>query len=232
MTKHLYKADPREIPTYSLGEASRHLFIPETTLKGWVYGRTIGRKFNPPLIAAPGGTREPRLLSFVNLVEAHILKAIRVKHGVRMWRIRRAVDTLKRVSKSSHPLADLRLKTDNVDLFVEEYGSLINLSRGGQLGIKEILNAFLERIELDPKGVATRLYPVIRPQVFNSPKIVVIDPFVSFGKPIITGTGIRTAIIADRHFAGDSIDLLADDYNLDSTKIEEAIRYESSRQAA
>ena len=61
---------------------------------------------------------------------------------------------------------------------------------------------------------------------------VVIDPYVSFGRPVLVGTGIPTAVIAARYKAGESVDDLADDYGRSREEIEEAIRCERFREAA
>ena len=52
------------------------------------------------------------------------------------------------------------------------------------------------------------------------------DPFISFGKAVITGTGVSTDIVAERFKAGESADELAHDYGCAREKIEEAIRCE------
>ena len=61
---------------------------------------------------------------------------------------------------------------------------------------------------------------------------MVIDPHVSFGRPVITGTGILTAVIAERYKAGEAIAELAEDYGRESLEIEEAIRCELTSRAA
>ena len=55
---------------------------------------------------------------------------------------------------------------------------------------------------------------------------MVIDPRVQLGRPCLRGTGLPTAVIAERHQAGDSIKVLAEDYGRSSDDIEEALRYE------
>lgn len=60
----------------------------------------------------------------------------------------------------------------------------------------------------------------------EDPKAVVIDPRISFGRPVLVGTGIPTFILAERYKAGESIDELADDYGCNRFQIEEAIRCE------
>jgi uncharacterized protein (DUF433 family) len=92
--------------------------------------------------------------------------------------------------------------------------------------MREMLKHLLERIELDEEGIAARLFPYTRSSDEDGPKAIVIDPRISFGRPVLVGTGIPTAILAERYKAGDSIDDLAYDYDCDRLKIEEAIRYE------
>jgi uncharacterized protein (DUF433 family) len=55
---------------------------------------------------------------------------------------------------------------------------------------------------------------------------VVIDPRVSFGRPVLAGTGIPTAVLAERYKAGEPIAALAADYHCDTAMIDEAIRCE------
>ena len=222
------KQDPGETATYGIIEAAHYLSIPFATLRSWVVGRrypTVSeRKFFKPLLVLPD--KDQPLLSFTNLVEAHVLNAIRKKHNVALLKVRTAIDYLSREMNSKHPLADEKLKTDNIDLFVERFGKLINLSANGQLAIREVLEDHLRRIEHDSTGLAVRLYPFTRANGTNDPKVIVIDPHISFGKPVLTGTGIPTAIVTERYKAGESVDELASDYGLSRLQIEEALRYE------
>jgi uncharacterized protein (DUF433 family) len=92
--------------------------------------------------------------------------------------------------------------------------------------MKTIMAAYLKRIKWDRAGIPIRLFPFTRERYAESPEIVSIDPKIRFGRPCIAGTRIPTAIISERHQAGDSIDLLAKDYGRNAEEIEEAIRYE------
>ncbi|MBI1923990.1 DUF433 domain-containing protein, partial [Candidatus Poribacteria bacterium] len=166
------------------------------------------------------------LLSFMNLVEVHVLSAIRRQYDVRLNKVRSALDYLNEQYQSKHPLADGKFETDGIDLFIERYGQLIDISRSGQLAMRSLLEAHLRRIDWDSSGCASRLYPFIRKQNVQEPKVIVIDPFISFGRPVLVGTGIPTAVIADRYKSGESIDELADDYGRHRLEIEEAIRCE------
>jgi hypothetical protein len=63
--------DPRTMPSYSIGDASRYLRIPSSTIRSWIVGYTYpvkdGTNFFSPLIYIPT-KKLPRLLSFTNLV--------------------------------------------------------------------------------------------------------------------------------------------------------------------
>ena len=94
------------------------------------------------------------------------------------------------------------------------------------------LQAHLRRIERDSAGIPVKLYPFTRKRDPQEPKAVVIDPQVSFGRPVLAGTGIATSVIAERYKAGESMEELADDYGLKRLEIEEAIRCELPLEAA
>lgn len=227
-TSRMKSNDPREMPAYSIGEAAHYLRIPVATLRSWVRGRYYptgrGRRFFKPLIELPA----PDLasLSFINLVEAHILDAIRREHDIPLPKVRAALDYVNRHFRVSHPLADHKFQTDGVDLFLSRFEKLIAVSQAGQLAMKEMLAAHLRRVERNAAGLAIRLYPFTRKRLLDEPKIIVIDPYVSFGRPAIARRGIATSIVAERYKAGESIDELAQDYDCERGHVEEAVRVE------
>lgn len=227
----LYKGeDPRDLPAYAVSEAAHYLYVPVATLRSWVMGRmypiSVGQRFFEPLITVPDETS--RMLSFTNLVEAHVLAAIRRKHRVTLANVRSAIDHLRSQYGIDHPLADARFKTDGLNLFIEILGDLVNVSLRGQTAIREVMEAHLERVEHDEQGLASRLFPFTRQGAakVEQPRSVMIDPRIAFGRPVIAGTGIPTAVLADRYKAGESIHDLAADYECGRDLIEEAIRCE------
>lgn len=83
-----------------------------------------------------------------------------------------------------------------------------------------------KRIEYNDDGAPIRFYPFTRGYGREDPKLVVIDPAVKFGRPVIAGTGVPTGTIAKFVKAGESIEELAEDYRVRPAEIEEAVRYE------
>jgi uncharacterized protein (DUF433 family) len=228
-------ADKRDLPCYSIGDAANFLDIPLATMRAWVCGTTYKakpsgetRRFKSILTAQRFGVH---LLTFRNLVEAHVLNAIRRTHGVSMRNVRKAVEYLRGRYTSKTPFADYQLSTDKVSLFIEEYGKLINLSQNGQLEMKAIIDVYLQRIERDPQGVAQKLYPFTRTGGISAPSIIEIDPSVSFGRPTLRGTGIPTDVIASLNAAGAELDAIARDYHLTPEQVNEAVEWEKRRAA-
>ncbi len=79
-------ASPRDKPRYTLAQAARYLKIAPATLRSWVRGREYPR-------AGGAGRSEPLIraadrLSFSNLIEAHVLRALRINHQVKMAAVR------------------------------------------------------------------------------------------------------------------------------------------------
>ncbi len=215
--------DIRDIPAYSIEEVSNFVQIPRTTIKYW-----IASNGHPPVIHSPSVT--PPRLSFNNLVEFHILSAIRVK-GVKLQNIRMAISSLA-TKWPAHPLLHAVLSTDGVDIFSEALpGDLVNESLGGQGAFRELLEIYLERIEWDSQRFPITLYPFVKEHTHTEPRWIQIDPRIAFGKPVIAGTGISTSVVADRFNARESVSSLASEYARAVQEIEEAIRWEQTKAA-
>lgn len=221
--------NPREAPAYTIGEASAYLRLPIATLRSWLVGRpyatATGNRRSEPLIAL--ADKKGVRLSFVNLVEAHVLSAVRRQHGVELDNIRHAIKYAEKKFGARRPLVDQEFATNGVDLFIEHLGLLLNASKDGQLGIKDVLSNYLKRIERDPTGIPIKLFPFTRrSESLDQPKRIQIDPRISFGRPVISGTGIRTEILFERFLSGEDTKQLAQDYDRPEEEIQEAIRYE------
>lgn len=218
-------------PAYSVRNAARYLHIPEGTLRSWLHGRYYptkeGKQYFHPLIQRP----DPDLpqISFTNLVEAHVLRSIRKIHGIRLDKVRSALDYLDKQFQLPHPLARVEFQTDGMNLFVESIGRLVSVSEHGQLAIKAALKNLLTRVEWNEEGMASRLFPSTRetPETAQAePRNVAIDPRVSFGRPVVAGTGIPTIAIAERYEAGEAPESIADDLGCEPSQVHDAIRFE------
>ena len=223
----------RETPAYSPAEAAHYLRLPVSTLRAWCLGQGYGgqkrARFEPVIEIAD---RKRRSLSFVNLVEAHVLAAMRREFGIPLPKIRDAVAYLRKELHSNRPLAEQQFVTDGVDLLIEHLGQLLNVNRR-QFELREVMYAYLRRVERDERGVPVKLFLLTRHQTpVEQPTHVVVDPRVAFGRPVLAGTGVPTAVLAERFKAGEDQRALAEDYGVELQAIAEAIRCELELRAA
>lgn len=226
--KHTAAASRRDIAAYPVAEAAGYVRVASATLRSWVMGRAYPtsrgvRHFRPLIRLA--GTRPP-LLSFNNLVEAHVLRALRTAHGTPIKAIRSALDYAESELGIERLLLSRELCTDKRELFLDRYGELINLSRSGQMAMRAVLEMHLHRIERDDDALPVRLYPFVTTEAVGAPRHIAIDPEVGFGRPILRRRGISTQVIVDRIDAGESLEELALDYGLETAEVEEAVVYE------
>lgn len=217
-----------EQAAYPLAEAARYLKLPVATLRSWVSGRSyptsagVGRF--QPLIHPP--RRKPPVLSFSNLIEAHVLRALRTDHGVSLRAVRQALSYAEGSLSVDRLLLRRELCTEGGNLFLERYGQLVSLSASGQLAMRKLFEQHLERVVWEVREFPVRLYPFLASEGLTPDRPIAIDPQIAFGRPIVVRRGVTTHVIAERIDAGEAVVDLAADYDLSPKEIEEAVLYE------
>jgi uncharacterized protein (DUF433 family) len=224
--------DPRTLPAYSYADAARFIGASAATLRSWFKGRTYptkgGRRRSPQLLQAAG----PDALSFLNLVQAHVLQGIRLRYHIPMHRVRTALQYLADTMGNLDLLAAREFFHDGEHLLLKIDGSLISLSERGQTVSEGILEQYLRRIEYAGDGLAARLRPVAqRHGQLYEPRHIVIDPRLAFGKPCIDRIGVKVDVVAERFIGGETIGDLSADYGAEPAEIEDAIRWATRRAA-
>lgn len=219
------KTDPRLSPAYTIAEAGRYLKIPAPTVRSWVMGRDYPKqsgqgRFAPVIVLPDDPSRQ---LSFRNLIELAALRALRTEHEFKLSAVRAALDYARRELKITDLLASKELYARPGELFLAHYGKLISLNRAGQLGIKAVLDGLLTRIDWE-RNLPCRFFPPLPNRVEG--RSVVIDPRVSFGRPVIARLGVSTGVIVDRVNAGEGPEELAEDYGATADEIMDALAYE------
>jgi len=213
---------------YDESLAADVLRVPASTLHWWLEGgERGGRMYAPVLRPEPTGTRE---VTWGELVEARYLKEYRRTLGVQLSSLRAFISYLRDELAVRYPLALARPWVGpGRHLFMvaqEEAGLPPDLwacvePQTGVTLLTHPAESFLERVEFDDdqEGVVVRL----RPAGKDSP--VVIDPEVRFGTPIVQG--IPTESVAELVRAGDSVELVAADFNLALDDVVAALGYEN-----
>lgn len=228
---HNKRAPIFDTPAYPASEAARILNLSANTVRAWCFGQNYHLATGAPKSFQPvikPADMKGRLLSFVNLCELHVLSAIRRHHKISLPKVRESMEYLRSHLASDRPLIDQQFLTNGVDLFVEHAAKLLNVSRRGQEALRGDFEQALARIERDRHGSPIRLFPFSRTSASDKeqPKAIVIDPRLSFGRPVLSSVAIRTDVIVGRFRAGDSMMEMSRDYGVDEKEIEEALRFE------
>lgn len=222
------RIDGRDAPAYTVAEAAHYLRLPAATLRSWALGRQYptaegGAQFRPLIRPA---SRIPPLLSFWNLIEAHVLRSLRTEHGVSVPALRGALKYAEGELGIKRLLLRSELRTNAGSVFLEKYGALIELSASGQLAMRRVLQEHLNRIEWDHSKFPVQLYPFLPAGEAEKERPIVIDARLAFGRPVLASKSISTRTIADRIDAGEPVADVAADYGLDELEIEQAAVYE------
>jgi len=167
-----------DLPLISIAEASRYLRLSPATLRSWFLGRPYPTakglsQFAPVLKLAK---RDPATLSFSNLIEAHVLRALRTEHGDPLVEVRQALAYAKQKLNIDQLLLREELRTAGGKLFLDRYGELVNLSASGQLAMRKVFEAHLTRVEWGKLRSAVRLYPFVVSESADAKPIVNTSP--------------------------------------------------------
>jgi uncharacterized protein (DUF433 family) len=213
------RGDLRDFPRYGISEAALYARIPVTTLAAWTSGQDyrtnqgVHRTFKPLIdLADPAN----KLLSFYNLVEAHVLRST-TERGVPLRNVRKALAYIREQIPGRHPLLMHDFEVSGKEIFIRHLGDTVNATRYGQLAMRKILDHYLQRIERDAKGLPLRIFPI-------RSKRLVIDPRFSSGKPIVKDRGITASVLWGRNRTGESFTEIAKDYGLKEIEVKEAIQ--------
>jgi len=206
------------VAAYGLAEAARYAGVSHRTASAWERLTPSGGA--PVLSSRPAGAG----LSFLQLIELGVVAAMR-KAGVSLQRIRRAREYLKGEFRTEYPFAAYRLQSDGKFLFVSAdqfmgagaKDMLLSLNEHGQFAFPDVLAQRLQEFVYEDGEV--RQWKVGGP---SSP--VLIDPRIAFGAPVVSGT--PTWVIRERIVAGDSLQEIAEDFDLDAGAVEAALKFE------
>jgi len=228
-----FRADmnPREQPLYTLKEAAYYLGVKLATLTTWFYGRhypTISDPRKPWERVFVPADEEQQLLSFNNLAEAHVLAATRYEHDVPFPSVRDAIKNIAMANPewAKHPLLSSDFLTNGYLLFVKELSELVNVTNE-QLSL-EVMREFVVRIITDERG-PFKIFPLAKDEPKD--RVISIRAGVCGSRPVLDGTRIPVHTILQRIKAGETLDFIADDFDVGVKQVERVKLYGERRAA-
>jgi uncharacterized protein (DUF433 family) len=213
-------------PRYTFAEADRLAGVSRGTarrwLSGYAYRDEAGRSVNLPPITPRSA--ESEAASFLDVVEIVAIGGLK-DAGFSTRQIRQIVRNCQEILGVQRPLSTLKFKVGGRDVFVDQGDVLVDVGRRKRMQAwNDILEPFLANLDYTD-DVASRWWPLGR----DVP--IVVDPEYGQGLPVVEGSGVRTEIIRERAEAGDLIEQIASDFNLDRTDVERALQFELKRAA-
>lgn len=211
------------IGLYTLKEVERLTGAEAREVSRWLFGYTFKDGSSPPLWVTQLAALDEKVIGFRDLLELRVVKAFR-NHNVSLRVIRTAIENAKAIF-GDYPFTANRFLTDGRTVFYEalkEHGEveLTDLVKR-QLVFEHIVRPELYAgIEFTADGQAKRWFPL------KQSSAVVLDPEISFGKPVLTEYGVRTDLVVETYKAEKSKKMAASLYGIPLSAVDAAIRYE------
>lgn len=208
-------------PLYQVTDAARLLHMPSSTLRYWVDG---DHKRPPVLREQATGDLT---LTWGEFAEAGLLREDRIR-DVSRQHLRIVIGILREEFGVPYPLAHCKpfigpnrrlvIAAQQQDGLPTE-DAIVWQSEDGQLVLRDKVALYLDRVEFEEDdGPARRIYSVGK----DTP--ILIDPKRSSGSPTVRG--VRTEALVELVEAGEPIEQVAEDVNLDPKELRAALAYE------
>ena len=222
--------DPADLPRYNYVDAERATGVPASTVGVWVRGMHFtrpsgGSGFYAPVIARPSDA--DKRLSFNNLLEVNVLRALRTGHEVKLKDVRGAIEQARIEYGIERLLINPRLCTSGGKLFLDLLFKVVDLSQSQQFAMRAVLEHSLRRVQVD-ENLRQSYAPLPRGTAPHDTRPILLSPYVSFGNAIIKRRGISTSAIRSRFDLGEERAAIISDYGLNEEEFAEAILYEQA----
>lgn len=210
---------------YSVPEVALYTGLKPSTVNRWAFGyREYPGIVDPDLPQIGRG----KAISFLAMMELYLMSRF-LDVGVRPEKFRVAAGEVARIKGMSHPFAFEHLqeyiREDGKDFYFrvegveEESWQKLTGRNKGNFAWDLVVRPYLHEVEFQNE-YARRWFPA------DASRLVVLDPAIQFGEPVIAGTRVPTALIAGQLQAGDSVDLLAEGYRLTLDQVMAAKEFE------
>lgn len=209
---------------YNLPEAARLTGLRPQRVREWFHGRPRAASRKPVFRSDYPSVDGDRAISFHDLIELFVAGQLR-ERGVALQSLRKVHERLQVDLDTRHPFCRREILTRHGQVFtlgLDEQGrsEMVEvLSR--QRVFPDILLPFLNRIDYNEATAMAERWCIAN--------LVVIDPAICLGKPIVEGVGIATGILAATYAANDrDADLVADWFRVHPKHVIAAVDFERS----
>jgi len=213
----------RTQPMYSISETAHLAEVSPATVRRWLQGYTPDARQpsrqSPPVF---GDKVEGPFVSFLQLVEIVVASDFRKVGHVKLEVVRLAHLNAKREFGIEYPFAHLELESLGGHIIRwmrrRDGARARSVDSPDQWVLPGLVAQRMRDIDYE-RQLAARWFPV------GKSVPVVIDPLYSAGLPTILGRGVTVGAIFRRWRAGQLIEFIADDLQVESTVVERTLQY-------
>lgn len=218
------------VGVYPLRQAARLVGADVASVRRWMVGYKRRTQVYPPLWEPEISTVDmpDPSIGFRDLLELRLVAAF-VRHGVSLRVIRATADAAREQFGAMFPLTTQRFLTDGKAIFSEAAGqagepALLDVRRRQFVFNAVVRPSLYEGIEYSGSD-ARRWYPMPG----TNRKVVVLDPMVQFGDPVVAEAGVPTDVIYASFIAeGKDTKAVARIYDLTAKQVTAAVNFEKS----
>lgn len=223
------------IPMYFNAEVARLVDITRYRVRRWLEGYVFKlesgqRRQRPVVQRAWQDQAYPHYASFFNLVELLFVKRF-LDYGFSLQYLRKAFEEARNTLGIKHFAHQsfftdgkkICLKIKEKDVAKGKDMAILELLSGGQWVISDVIKQLAHQIDFDKSTEsAIRWFPL------EGSRLIVLDPLISFGQPIIAKKGITTENIFDLFTAEEEkMHPICEWMSLTSEEVEAAVNFES-----
>lgn len=210
---------------YTYLEAARLTGLKPSRVREWFRGRSKERDARKPVFT---GDYEPIegdfAVSFYDLVDVYVAGQLR-DHGVALQTLRKVYAKMREDLQTKHPFCRRELLSNGKIVFMRAVDAAGEdqltevLTR--QKVFPDIILPFLKKIDYDNVRLLAQRWRIA--------DLIVIDPAICFGTPVVEAVGIPTHILAASYKAnGERADAVARWYNIAPKDVLAAVKFEGS----
>lgn len=204
---------------YTTSDISKILLLQPSKVRRWV-NNFWDKKFSQNNSEEYSWNEgKEKYVNFYTFIEIYVFDEL-LKLGLSYKSIITAHIEISQELNLLYPFANSKMLVSKNNIFYYlNNETLVKADKTKQIGIKGIIENLYEKIDLNSEKYAERFWPL------GKETSIVIDPHHQFGQPTISGTNILANTLYSYYKGGESVETIANLYEINTKQVSDAITY-------
>jgi uncharacterized protein (DUF433 family) len=204
---------------FTASDISNILLLPSNKVRRWIGNYWDNRFINNQNDVYSWGSGKDKAVNFHTFIELYVFIKLR-DLGLGYKKIITAHQVISNELNVKYPFASTKILAGENDIFYYfDNETIVKADRTNQIGFKNIIEQYYNRIEFDSDSLAEKYWPL------GKSNSIIVDPKHKFGQPTIIGTNILVDTIAGLYKGGESPEFIASIYDITSKQVKDALEY-------